>query len=294
MKKELVDQIVTALLPEMSEASARKALVESALYGSVVLQKIQWEGAARPFTQELVNTLAKFGEIAPGKLALVALLEEVRKQVGAEQQTRIGALVPQIEAAFAASTTQPDSPALIEFHQSRIAEWEQKRYALEKRFVNLTLTLDKGDEWQQRAEDLRFDDLREVLERTAEHRARVLLGAPGSGKSTLLRRLQYDHSQDWLAGKSTSLSQQISFFVPLNGYRPNEEDKLLLPRKWLNERWQTAHRQLPPLDEWLQQGRALLLLDALNEMPHHDAGSYFDLIESWRVFAEEAAAQGNQ
>ncbi len=296
--KELLEQVVDELLPEMSDAAARKSLIESALYGSAVLQKIRWDEAAGPFTRQLVTMLAGFGEIAPGQLALVALLKEVQKQTGEPRKSRIEALLPQIEAACAASTTQASSPALIEFHQSRIAEWQQKRYALEKRFVNLTLSLDKGDEWQQRAEDLRFDDLRKVIERTAEHRARVLLGAPGSGKSTLLRRLQYDHSQewldDWLAGKSTSLSQHISFFVPLNGYRPNAKGELPSPREWLNERWKIEHRKLPPLDEWLQEGRALLLLDALNEMPHHDAGSYFDLIERWRVFAEEAAAQGNQ
>ncbi|HMV82998.1 MAG TPA: SUMF1/EgtB/PvdO family nonheme iron enzyme [Blastocatellia bacterium] len=291
--KELLDQMVDVLLPEMSDAAARKALIESALVGSVVLQKLQWEGAALPFTRHVVTTLAEFGEIAPGRLALTALLEEVRKQVGGKHQTRIDELLPQVEAAFASVTTPSGSPALIEFHQSRIAEWKQKRYALEKRFVNLTLTLDKGDE-VQRAEDLRFDDLREVLAKTSEHCARVLLGAPGSGKSTLLRRLQYDHSQDWLAGKSTVLNQQVSFFVPLNGYRPNAKGELPSPCEWLNERWKTSHRQMPPLDEWLQEGRVLLLLDALNEMPHHSDGSYFDLIESWRVFAEEAAAQGNQ
>jgi len=292
MTKELFDQLIAELLPEMGDVGARKSLIESALYDSPLLPNIQWEGAARPFTVQIVKTLEKFGEIASGRLALVALLEEVRKQVGAGRQARIDKLLPQLEIAFARSTTLPRSAALIEFHQSRISEWEQKRYALEKRFVNLTLTLDKADE-MERAEDLRFDDLREVLARTYEHGARVVLGAPGSGKSTLLRRLQYDHSRDWLAGKASSLSGQISFFVPLNGYRPNEEGKLLSPRKWLNERWKISHRQLPPLEDWLQEGRALLLLDALNEMPH-SADSYFGLIESWRAFAEEAAAQGNQ
>ncbi len=292
MTKELFDQLIAELLPEMGDVGARKSLIESALYDSPLLLNIQWEGAARPFTVQIVKTLEEFGEIASGRLALVALLEEVRKQVGAGRQARIDKLLPQLEIAFARSTTLPRSAALIEFHQSRISEWEQKRYALEKRFVNLTLTLDKADE-MERAEDLRFDDLREVLARTYEHGARVVLGAPGSGKSTLLRRLQYDHSRDWLAGKASSLSGQISFFVPLNGYRPNEEGKLLSPRKWLNERWKISHRQLPPLEDWLQEGRALLLLDALNEMPH-SADSYFGLIESWRAFAEEAAAQGNQ
>lgn len=99
----------------------------------------------------------------------------------------------------------------------RIAEWSLPRYYLDKRFVNLTLILDKGEQetqrWQ-RAEDSRFNDLRNVLDKTKDDPALVLLGAPGSGKSTLLRRLQLDHSIDRLRDEV----EQIIFFVQLNGY----------------------------------------------------------------------------
>jgi hypothetical protein len=40
MTKELFNQIVSALMPEMGDSDARRNLVGKALYGSPVLQKI--------------------------------------------------------------------------------------------------------------------------------------------------------------------------------------------------------------------------------------------------------------
>jgi formylglycine-generating enzyme required for sulfatase activity len=441
MTKELFDQLVSVLLPEMGDAQARKALVESALYGSPVLQKIQWEGAARSFTVQLVRLLKEFGDVAPSRAALGALLEEVKALVGADRQAQIDQLLPQLKSGTATSAIpQPappsippppqtfapgelyvflsyarpdqtvaaqvetfltaagvrvfrdtseigagdnwdlkieqalrecqcmvlllsaasmperkevhrewfnfdqkgkkiyplylqdcqlhsrfdarnyldartDLPGALErlrlglqrdfglpeaasshndnpltlFRRERITEWEQKNYALDKRFVNLTLVLDKR-EADERAADLRFDNLRQVLQQTQEQRACVLLGAPGSGKSTLLRRLQLDHCEERLRDGR----DEISFFIQLNGYRANPKGELPEPREWLNTRWKALYPALEPLETWLRKGRALLLLDALNEMPHKNTDSYFELVELWRQFAEEAVSLGNQ
>ena len=98
LTKDLFDQIVAALLPEMGDAHARKALVESALYDCPVLQKIQWDGAARPFTIQLARLLDQFGKIAPGRPAIVALLEEIKAQVGSDRQKQVDALVLKLKA----------------------------------------------------------------------------------------------------------------------------------------------------------------------------------------------------
>jgi len=42
------------------------------------VRKIQWDGAADTFTKRLTRQLYEFGQVAPGKLALVALLEEAK------------------------------------------------------------------------------------------------------------------------------------------------------------------------------------------------------------------------
>lgn len=82
LTKDLLDQIVAVLLPEMDDAQTRKALIQNALYGCPALQKIRWDGPARSFTSQLTRLLDEFGEIEEGRPAIVAVLEEVRAQVG--------------------------------------------------------------------------------------------------------------------------------------------------------------------------------------------------------------------
>lgn len=179
------------------------------------------------------------------------------------------------------------SPAdLAEYRLGRIAEWSQPRYALDSRFVQLSLLLDQGeaDPQRWRREDYRFSDLRQVLDRI-EDPALVLLGVPGSGKSTLLRRLQMDLSLDELREERPA----VTFFIQLNGYRGEQE-----PRAWLATRWRERYPLLPPLDTFLGAGHALLLLDALNEMPHHDDAEYHERVALWRAFIQDVTKQGNR
>ena len=309
MTKDLFDQILALVLPEMSETNPRKALVEAALFGSPVLEQLEWSGAAWPFTVNLLARLYRFGESKPGQSALAALLIELRGQIGINRQAELDTLLPQLNAlpaqadeAFVVQWQQAWEPAQQakaqppdwqRFRLGRIAEWSQPRYDLEKRFVNLTLLLDRGESEPQRwhkAEDFRFNDLRDVLAETSEHPALVLLGAPGSGKSTLLRRLQLDHSLERLRDED----DKVSFFVPLNSYRASKHGESVEPGEWLQRRWAEAYPQLEPLPELLQAGRVVLLLDALNEMPHASTNDYFRLVGLWRTFAQEAALHGNR
>jgi formylglycine-generating enzyme required for sulfatase activity len=484
LTKDLFDQIVALLLPEMGDASARKSIIESALYGSSVLQKIQWDGAARPFTVQLTRLLDEYGEIEPGRPALVAVLEEIRAQTGVGRQARVDELLERLKAITTQSEGKPPSkpfekgelsvfisyarpdsavaekieafltaaniqvfrdkrdihpgdnwdmrienalrecqrmvlllspssmpyrkevhrewfyfdqkrkpvyplyiqdcdlhtrlvaydyidarsglqgamerllnelrrdgvlpasmteadrvsvfenveteaqslpdalealydavrgdeggvvlsadqaiairdhkPAdLKEYRLGRIAEWSLPRFQINKRFVNLTLLLDKGENepqrWQ-RDEDYRFNDLRAVMEKTKGNPALVLLGAPGSGKTTLLRRLQLDHSIDRLRDEG----ERLSFFVQLNNYRAHAKGELPEPGEWLNARWSSLYPQLPTLESYLQYGRILLLLDAINEMPHKSFDDYQRLTGLWRDFAQDACRKGNR
>ena len=152
--------------------------------------------------------------------------------------------------------------------------------------MHLTLLRDRGETEPERwrPEDAHFSDLREVLARVDDP-ALVLLGVPGSGKSTLLRRLQMDHSLDQLR----SDGPEVTFFIPLNGYRGEQG-----PRAWLTARWAERYPLLSSLDTYLQAGRALLLLDALNEMPHGSEIEYNERVALWRAFIREIARQGNR
>jgi predicted NACHT family NTPase len=87
------------------------------------------------------------------------------------------------------------------YYASRIAQWSDARFALDQRFVQLTLLLDQGEaatgpRWQA-AE--RFQNLHEVLAKVPDP-ALVLLGPPGSGKSTLLRHYELDCARAVLNG----------------------------------------------------------------------------------------------
>jgi len=483
LDKVLFDQIVAFLLPDMSDPDDRKALIESALYGSPALAKINWRGAAHPFTVQLVRTLDTFGEVEPGQPAVSALLEGLRPLIGADRQRTLDdllaqiaatpalapimppatiiegdlyvfisyarpdqALAEQVEAYLQAAGVRvfrdtsdirsganwdmtietalrecqrmvlllsPDSMPyrkevhrewfffdqkrkplyplyiqtcdlhsrlyaynyidamrlglqgaldrllaelgsdftlpeastgadrigvfagveteartlpealkalldavldpegsvvlsidqaeaikdhkpqdLTEYRLGRIVEWSLPRYQLDNRFVNLTLLLDKGEHEPQRwhkPDDARFNDLREVLARVPDP-ALVLLGAPGSGKSTLLRRLQLDHSIDRLRDEAG----QVTFFVQLNGYRPRADGLLPEPRDWLESRWHERYPHLPALDTFVREGHALLLLDALNEMPHKSTAEYHDRVGLWRAFTQEVVKLGNR
>ena len=116
MDKHLFDRIVQALLPEMGDTDARRSLIDSALFGSPIPDRIDWDGAARPFTVRLVRLLYDYGELDPGRSALAALLEEVRQQVGTDRQTQIDALLTDLKAS---PPTQSITPPPTETSRDR-------------------------------------------------------------------------------------------------------------------------------------------------------------------------------
>ncbi len=183
---------------------------------------------------------------------------------------------------------------LVEYRLGRIAQWSLPRYRLDERFVGLTLLIDQGEESMQgrwQAQDMRYGDLRDVMD-AAPDPALVLLGPPGSGKSTLLRRLDFDLAVDGLRETGGSLS----FFVQLNHYQAVAGESLPSPRAWLAAQWKARCPHLPALERLLAEGRMVLLLDALNEMPHDGFADYRERIGSWKRFVQEisAEAKGNR
>ncbi len=180
--------------------------------------------------------------------------------------------------------------ALAAYRQSRIAEWSQRRYAVDKRFTRLSLLLDRcADAQRERFEKQTesFDDLADILRTHGDYPALVLLGAPGSGKSTLLRRLDLECAQAAEADDEGAVAR-FSLFVSLRDFpsadpaKPPPEPLAWLRARWAEE-WGKKCPGLPALDTLLAQGPSLLLLDALNEMPHTEA-SYRPLVRAWAEF----------
>ncbi len=179
---------------------------------------------------------------------------------------------------------------LTEYLLARIADWSQPRYQIDRRFVSLTLLIDQGEDAQgvrwAAPESRRFTDLREVLKTRADDPALVLLGAPGSGKSTLLRRFQLDTAADTFRDGDNP----VTFFLPLNAYKIDSGK----PREWVNAEWMRLYPDLPKLDALLAQGKVLLLLDAINEMPHATTADYHQRVGLWRDFIQSIVSQGNR
>lgn len=88
MDKSLFDRIVTQLMPEMDSISRRQALIHGALFGSPVVNQIDWSGSAHDFTVQLVTRLHKYDASA-----VIAVLEELHAQVGTVRQAEINALI---------------------------------------------------------------------------------------------------------------------------------------------------------------------------------------------------------
>ncbi|MCP4428936.1 MAG: SUMF1/EgtB/PvdO family nonheme iron enzyme, partial [Chloroflexi bacterium] len=286
LSPDLYEQIVKLCEPHFRLADERDAHLTIPLRDWEGYYRIDWSGSPRGFTIHLVELLP------PDRLqaALRALL------VGYQAEQEIEQLCQRIDADQGLLTAASDAP-FVSYHQERVQMWSKPRYRYDSRFVQLTLLLDKGPD----AQDIRFvpdsqhhryNSLPELLN-AVEDKALVLLGNPGSGKTTLLRRLQWERA--W-SGLKTS-DGKTTLLAPLSGYTANSAGQPPPPpEEWLETEWRQMQRQhpsLPAFQTMLQQGRLLLLLDGLNEMPHQDKADYRARIDQWRQFLYQTRNCGN-
>ncbi len=204
--------------------------------------------------------------------------------------------------APAANERQPDPVALRTYCQA-IAQNLEQRYKIETRFVSMRV-LDRVESsasvtYHPRSRE--YNDLSEILQ--DEHVPEpvlVLLGLPGGGKTTLLQRLQWQTATQTTIQTSEVLKTSevsrptVSLFVSLNTYQSDSPD----PFTWLEQQWQQQLKRyrlsLPPLGHFLAHGQALLLLDALNEMPHTSGDDYRRQVARWRKFLRDDLPLGNR
>ncbi|MDS4042284.1 MAG: NACHT domain-containing protein, partial [Candidatus Competibacter sp.] len=131
-----------------------------------------------------------------------------------------------------------------------------------------------GEGAQRQIRRIRLDD---ITEATARHPALALLGEPGAGKTTTLYRLLLDAARAALTGAADT----VPLLLPLADYRDYRS-----PLAFLEAKWQQVVGT-PHLAERLRQGKLLLLCDALNEMPAHDARDYRERVGAWGRFVGE-------
>ncbi|MBN1286315.1 MAG: hypothetical protein JXB47_13030 [Anaerolineae bacterium] len=92
LDRDTLNELIELLAPHMGSENERRALLSYALVGSPVLASIDYGGSTQPFIINLINRLAAYGNIAPGRSALWALLKTLKAYVGEDKQARIDAL----------------------------------------------------------------------------------------------------------------------------------------------------------------------------------------------------------
>lgn len=90
-RQVLLQQLVDLLAPLMNRVDERHAWLQLAL-DERVCRRITFEGPTTTFILNMVTELQHYGEVVPGKPALVALLEVLREQVGIDKQRAIDEL----------------------------------------------------------------------------------------------------------------------------------------------------------------------------------------------------------
>ena len=89
LNRLLFQELVDLLTPYMADEEARRATLQVAFGNAPVYHQINFKGPANPFTVQLIHTLLQYGEIAPGKQAIIAVLDVIHDQVGVNNQHKI-------------------------------------------------------------------------------------------------------------------------------------------------------------------------------------------------------------
>ncbi len=196
----------------------------------------------------------------------------------------------------------PVTPAsLTPYLTRRAAHWRDREAGrLDRRFVNLTLMVDRGLEFDGPRHDAlgRFNLLSELLAKHADIKAWVLVGLPGSGKSTVLQHHEMsaaDAALRALTGKpaqrgksaATLGKPEICIWHRLSEYSADSPP----PAQWLSlpARWP---QDLPPLEQLRTVARVRFLLDGLNEIQAPDRARQLEAVDRWTRWAASEAARG--
>jgi len=204
----------------------------------------------------------------------------------------IDALVQQVRSRLLPVITAPDSPIgtmrMLSVHRS---------VPVDKIYIDLNVLEQLScsshfSDWRQKFEPDNHQDFDRLgLGRVRERRVEALsavkdypklmvLGKPGAGKTTLLKSLAVECVQP----ETELFAHLVPLFVTLREFAKEASKtqswKLLDYLTWLlAERWNGCDR--PSAEQILTQGRALVLLDGLDEVPPNDLESVLDAVREF-------------
>ncbi len=242
--------------------------------------------------QELRHFESPYGDVPDLLLKLTEQLEKLR----AEGRLEPGANGPGPETGASASHTPVRD--IQPYLTRRAAHWRERAAGqLDRRFVNLTLMVDRGKDFDgPRHETLgQYELLSDLLTEHADIRAWVLVGLPGSGKSTVLQHHEMrtaDAALAALAQAGDGAAQacpEICIWHRLSEYHAERSPP---PSEWLASasRWP---QDLPPAEALRGKARVRFLLDGLNEIKATNRAQQLEAIDSWTAWAAAEAARGD-
>ncbi|EDX73137.1 NACHT domain family [Coleofasciculus chthonoplastes PCC 7420] len=290
-----INELVELLQPFMEDERSRRSILILALGNDAsVLQRITWNGTVTTFIPEMVEKLADYGEIAPGKPALWALLECVRSHSGIDRQQRIDKLRPRIDLGWHSErvTDTSDIDALVENVRSRLYDDIQSWYGtmplwgvdhwvpLGDLFVDVNILEELSssrrselqDLWQDFQANPGYRSLDRIglgkerqrvsgLEVLAKNSNLMVVGKPGSGKTTYLQRVVTECNQGNLQ------AYRIPVLIKLREFVDDGREFAYSLKRYLEQYWQLSNTETQLV---LKQGRALVLLDGLDEVTGED------------------------
>jgi formylglycine-generating enzyme required for sulfatase activity/class 3 adenylate cyclase len=86
--------------------------------------------------------------------------------------------------------------------------------------------------------------------------------------------------------------EPVTFYIQLNQYKPRAGQALPDPGDWLAERWHTRYPDLPSLERLMEEGRLVLQLDALNEMPAASEAEFRERVGLWKDWLLRLVVRG--
>lgn len=96
---QLLQEIVNLLVPHMTTDAERRARLSLAL-SDTVYRQVDFHGPSDVFTPNMVSTLLRYGEVASGKQAIIAVLDVIYGHVGVNYQCKIDKLKQKLLAYF--------------------------------------------------------------------------------------------------------------------------------------------------------------------------------------------------
>jgi predicted NACHT family NTPase len=315
-----INELVVLLKQFMEDERNRRPFLVLALGNDApVLQRITWSGAVAAFIPDMVCKLADYGEIAPGRQALWALLEYVRSQAGVDVQQRIDKLRPLIDLrsplalGFAQSHSDAatdtsscvetlDIDVLVQKVRSRIHNkiqqwhgtiplWDVARpVEISRLYVDVNILTEPTSYSRLEIQDLLSDcdyqrdfnrfGLSEKGERVAGLRAVVdypklmVLGKPGAGKTTFLQHVVIE------CNNGNLLADRVPILIKLREFvgDAREIGDFSLGR-YISSCLRGCSQE--EIETLLEQGKVLLLLDGLDEVPGADGDAVVRQIESF-------------